>query len=355
MTGFTRVDNDLLPKLAEISNLAINVYVTLKSHADENGECFPSIETIASRSKMSERKVREIIKALIDAKPPLLEKTRRSSQSGRLSNIYRFPSPAAPHAGRASLAAPHAGRASLAAPHAGSKGRKRHDMPPLTAPGAAANGTTCRVTRTTEQEPLNKTRERGSAASSSSSRKKQTKQLGIDDLPANLRTDRFLAVWRDWEAHRHELRKPLTPTSVKRQLTQFARWGETRSIAAIEHTIAQGWQGIREPDPPRHGGNGQAGGNHATPLSGRGELIFRKLGDPSGGEDVCRRAGELLDHGEIAEADVWDAVEATTDKKPDNPVRYFQRVLESKAGRELFNGQRYTKPHVNLPRVDDEQ
>ena len=61
----------------------------------------------------------------------------------------------------------------------------------------------------------------------------------------------FRSSWADWLAHRREIRKPLTKTSTAKQLEQFAGWGVSRSVAAIQHTIANGWQGIREPDQAR--------------------------------------------------------------------------------------------------------
>ena len=31
-------------------------------------------------------------------------------------------------------------------------------------------------------------------------------------------------------------------------MAKFAEWGEARAIGAIRHTIAMGWQGLREPE-----------------------------------------------------------------------------------------------------------
>jgi hypothetical protein len=62
----------------------------------------------------------------------------------------------------------------------------------------------------------------------------------------------FAEAWEDWKQHRKEIKKPLTFTSTKQQLQNFAAWGEVRSIAAIRFTIGNGWQGIREPDAPRN-------------------------------------------------------------------------------------------------------
>lgn len=68
------------------------------------------------------------------------------------------------------------------------------------------------------------------------------------ELPSELATDAFKAAWFEWCEHRRELRKPLTETSTKQQLRDFAQWGPARAVAAIHYTIGKGWQGIREPD-----------------------------------------------------------------------------------------------------------
>lgn len=67
-------------------------------------------------------------------------------------------------------------------------------------------------------------------------------------VPDSLKHPRFERAWADWQAHRAEIQKPLTPTQAAKQLEQFAEWGAPRAVAAIEHTIAKGWQGIREPE-----------------------------------------------------------------------------------------------------------
>ena len=56
----------------------------------------------------------------------------------------------------------------------------------------------------------------------------------------------FAAAWADWQTHRREIKKPLTGKSMEMQMDQFRQWGEDRAIKAIRHTIAKGWQGIRE-------------------------------------------------------------------------------------------------------------
>ena len=74
------------------------------------------------------------------------------------------------------------------------------------------------------------------------------------NLPVELDTTDFREALADWVRHRKEIRKPLTPTSVKQQLRQFADWGPARSLAAIRYTLTKGWQGLREPEPDAVGG-----------------------------------------------------------------------------------------------------
>jgi hypothetical protein len=70
-----------------------------------------------------------------------------------------------------------------------------------------------------------------------------------------LNSPEFLETWNQWERHRREIKKPLTTLQGQKQLEKFAEWGLKRSVAAINHTIEKGWQGIREPE----GGSGANG------------------------------------------------------------------------------------------------
>jgi len=71
----------------------------------------------------------------------------------------------------------------------------------------------------------------------------------FEDLPESLDTVEMRAALQLWAQHRREIKKPLTKTCAQQQLKQFETWGPDRSIAAIQHTILKGWQGIREPEP----------------------------------------------------------------------------------------------------------
>lgn len=70
-------------------------------------------------------------------------------------------------------------------------------------------------------------------------------------LPPGLDDREFFETWSAWEQHRREIKKPLTPMAARQCLEKCQQWGKQRAIIALKHTMAMGWQGLREPDGPR--------------------------------------------------------------------------------------------------------
>jgi hypothetical protein len=70
--------------------------------------------------------------------------------------------------------------------------------------------------------------------------------LLVSDLAFD--SDAFRGAWGDFVRHRTEIRKPLKPTSAKLCMEELKAMGESRAIAALKHTTARGWQGLKEPD-----------------------------------------------------------------------------------------------------------
>ncbi len=68
----------------------------------------------------------------------------------------------------------------------------------------------------------------------------------LPDLPLPFDSIEFGAVWADWRQHRAEIRAPITPVSLRQQLARLGEMGEARAIAALKHSMANGWQGIFE-------------------------------------------------------------------------------------------------------------
>jgi len=64
----------------------------------------------------------------------------------------------------------------------------------------------------------------------------------------------FKLFWSNWEQHRKEKKAKLTPTARNQQLEKLKDMGEHRAIAALKHSLANGWTGIFEPERAKPNG-----------------------------------------------------------------------------------------------------
>jgi hypothetical protein len=80
----------------------------------------------------------------------------------------------------------------------------------------------------------------------------------------------FLVAWQDWQKHRREIKKSLTPSCAKAQLKKLEAMGAAKAIESIDFSIEKGWTGIFEP-----GGNGKAAAD-AKPVDDLPLLTRRK-------------------------------------------------------------------------------
>lgn len=68
------------------------------------------------------------------------------------------------------------------------------------------------------------------------------------DIPDCLKTPEFITTWPLWVAHRARKKTTsLNRRSARMQLKKLAEMGSQRAVAAIEHSVAGGYQGIFEP------------------------------------------------------------------------------------------------------------
>ena len=111
-----------------------------------------------------------------------------------------------------------------------------------------------------------------------------------EELPPALDTEAFRAAWELWRQYRVERHlaawKPLT---IRTQLAKLAELGEARAIAAIDHSIAQAYQGIYEPKAQATGGKGFA----PIPCARCGGKKYIETPSPNGGwtmyKEPCKR------------------------------------------------------------------
>lgn len=68
----------------------------------------------------------------------------------------------------------------------------------------------------------------------------------MNDFPENLCTQEFHETWLDYVEYRQQRKPKLTAIGMKRLLGRLAKWGNERAVAALDYSMAQGWQGVFE-------------------------------------------------------------------------------------------------------------
>lgn len=126
----------------------------------------------------------------------------------------------------------------------GAKARWNKELPKMAQP-SISHGSAI-------QQPMAKD---GSSSSSSSSSNNNTNKISIiikEDLsPLDLKEFGLFEVkdtFNLWVSYRKEIKKPLKPISLRALAGEYAN-RPVEFKAAVDHTIAKGWQGLREPEP----------------------------------------------------------------------------------------------------------
>lgn len=100
------------------------------------------------------------------------------------------------------------------------------------------------------------------------SKRKNTKKekvsfLGVVSFPASLKKLSFAKTWRKWEAHRKQIRHPLTEIAVRQQLKMLSRFPIPEAVEIIEASIRNSWQGLfplkSRPETRRNAGKDHTG------------------------------------------------------------------------------------------------
>lgn len=56
----------------------------------------------------------------------------------------------------------------------------------------------------------------------------------------------FQNSWNEWLQYRKQIRKKMTPITIKRQLGKLAKYKEGEAVAMIEQSMEKGWSGLFE-------------------------------------------------------------------------------------------------------------
>jgi len=71
-------------------------------------------------------------------------------------------------------------------------------------------------------------------------------------LPAELNSDQFKTAWLEFVVFRKAIKKPVNLASAPAFFRKAVRVGVEAAIAGMETSIANGWQGVFQPEKPKH-------------------------------------------------------------------------------------------------------
>lgn len=175
------------------------VLLALADHANDSGVCFPSIESIAKKSRLSQRGAQETIQKL--KRDGKLEVEIGKGRNG--TNVYRVVT-------------------------GGCSGRT---------PQIDVGISDGHLHPNHKESP-------GTVITSTNSNKSSGDFVSY---PTNLYTEEFRKAWEEWHKYRKERRAPLTPMSTRKQLNMLSSIGVSAAIECINRSITNGWTGLFPP------------------------------------------------------------------------------------------------------------
>lgn len=98
-----------------------------------------------------------------------------------------------------------------------------------------------------EQEPEPEKKDAADAAGDSSKKRKR-KSKKLITIPSTLDTPEAKTALEEFREHRRQKKKPLTPLTESKLLQEWSTKGADRFVDAVNHSIANGWQGLFEPN-----------------------------------------------------------------------------------------------------------
>ncbi|WP_454752090.1 helix-turn-helix domain-containing protein [Cupriavidus necator] len=270
------------------------VLISLADNANDQGVCWPSIETIAVRTCFSERAVQNAIKWLEAHDLVIADRSNGRRTSYTLTPDQYIPEEKSPPQDM----------------HPRSKCTTEGDAPPQEirdTPAAGAPVPPQEMRQPPQQVPTNR-----KEPSSEPSVNRKGSPAGDDAGPSALNAKHLAAdgvdkqVARDWLTLRKAKRMPLTPTAWDTTKDEAAKAGMTIG-EAVKYAVDSGWGGFKAKWVERDAGKAGAAGAGATSATDEWwttregiEAKAAELGmTPADGEiflsfrmRVCRKAGE---------------------------------------------------------------
>ena len=219
-----RLMTQILDEDTNLTGMQRFLLVVMADFADEDGTCWPKIKTLAKRLNIDTRQTQRHLKALRDqGYVEVIE-----SGKGKRSNTYK-----------------------VGVSHVTCHNRRVTNDVSKTTP--VINDTTRGVISDTPpnlynepsmEPPKKKGCKQPKEKAAPSSPKVSNSSI---EVPSELDTPEFHQAWEEWQAFQKEIKKPITPTSSKKQLKQLADYGVKGAIESIEQSIAKGWKGLFDP------------------------------------------------------------------------------------------------------------
>ena len=97
-------------------------------------------------------------------------------------------------------------------------------------------------------------------------------QSKLPPLPSIIASPAMMTAWGEWCQYQQDKGHPLTFRTAKAQQDMFTKWGEERSLAAMDFSMAQGYKGLIEP-------KGTGNSKRPKTLDGSMAAIKAALGD----------------------------------------------------------------------------
>lgn len=209
------------------------VLVSLADNANDQGVCWPSVESIAMRTCLSERSVQNSIKWLIE------QGALHAQQRNGRSTVYTV-TPAA------------------FAPPQQLRGANKDETPANNdrTPAAFAPTPATAAPRTVNEPSRNRKEPSNTGAGKKS---KQTDDIDVE-LPDWLPAD----AWADWVEHRREVKAPLTQRAAELSIKTLAKLKDqgNNAVEVIEQSVLSGKWTALYPVKDRHGGQAGSAKQH---------------------------------------------------------------------------------------------
>lgn len=217
-----------------------HVLLVLATHANEDGEAFPSIQSVCNATGLSDRAVRKARSELIEG--GLLEKSRKFTRNGVRLNMARYAAQPAPDAGKAAPRSEKpAYRATTKEPAPDAATPARHAAQP--APDAGPHNSQLNTINSHIIPPTPQPKK-----STASKPKAAMPKIDLPDwMP--------LKAWDGWLEMRRGKKCPATARALElavKKLADLRAQGHDPEVVLDQSTM-MGWQGLFPVRPDRSG------------------------------------------------------------------------------------------------------